>query len=249
MSIWLFIPLKAIESLPSLIDWAERKRIFQRQKMFWSFITLLLDGICYQICTNTIFIICLARTQIENIKMLVGPQLKEDFVAQIVQIVPCTILLLYHYTMYCCTDCTIVQCTIVHRLRQCTIFYCTQILPCSVVHGFCHAHCTIVHRLYTDCTMYYCTQIVPVPTESDAERIDGYQCKVCGKKFRWSCFCLWCCCCCSLWGFSRPVFFLGPVVYGAALVFMLLLLYMFLISMLVLLWCSSCCRCECCCCC
>ena len=38
MSIWLFIPLKAIESLPSLIDWAERKRIFQLQKMFWSFI-------------------------------------------------------------------------------------------------------------------------------------------------------------------------------------------------------------------
>ena len=100
--------------------------------------------------------------------------------------------------MYCFTDCTIAQCNIVHRLRQCTIFYCTQILPCSVVHGFCHAHCTIVHRLYTDCAISYCTQIVPVPTESDAERIDGYQCKVCSKKFRWSSCCL-CCSSCCLW--------------------------------------------------
>ena len=131
MSIWLFVPLKAIESLPSFIDWAERKRIFQRQKMFWSFITLLLNGICYQICTNTIFIICLARTQIENIKMLVGPQLRR----------------------FCCPDCTdcamfyftivILYCNVLlYRLYYCKMYYCAQIAP-------------MYHLLlYTDCTLY-----------------------------------------------------------------------------------------------
>ena len=111
-------------------------------------------------------------------------------------VLQCTVvqIVLLHNVLLC-TDCANVPSSIVHRFchvllctdcamhivllcTDCAIYYCTQIVPCTIVHRLYHV------LLYTDSAISYCTQIVPVPTESDAERIDGYQCKVCSKKFR-----------------------------------------------------------------